>query len=115
MEEKLKFPLEGATACPQCGCEDRILEQVLTQLREEGKISKDAFPQGFALQIPLFDPKKAMRVISPTVKIPVVQILYDICAECHTMYCVGVNVIEQPAQVQIQGPPQNMSGGRSHP
>ena len=114
-KEKMTFPLEGASFCPNCHCEERLLDNILNQLDEEGKLSKASFPNGFAFQVPLFDAKKAQTILSPTIKIPTVYILYDICPECHTMYCVGINVIEQPAQIQFQGPPQNRSGGRSHP
>lgn len=112
--EGLKFPVEGASSCPNCGSTERLLEQILDKFRDEGKISKDAFPRGSMLQVQLIDPNKLM--LATAVRIPVLLIFYDICAQCKTFYCKGVEVIEQAARMMPQrGFPPDFKGGRVKP
>lgn len=118
MTEELKFPIEGADSCPNCGNTERIMEKIIAKLKEDGKLSEEAFPRGVALQITLFDPKRVMMVVSPTIKIPTVLVFYDICAQCKTIYCVGVEMVETPARMQVTGvppPDPDMRGGRTGP
>lgn len=117
MAEKLKFPIEGSDTCPCCGSEERILKRIIDQLKEEGRLTKEAYPMGVILQVQMLDPKKVMMLASPVIKVPVVLIAYDICAQCKTMYCTGVNMVEMPAQMKMmpQQPPvgTDMRGGGS--
>lgn len=108
-----------AEACPVCGCKERIVQQTIRDLKQEGKLSEKAFPQeAMALQVPLIDMTKPPLV--PFLTIPVLIINFDVCKECKAIYCVGVQLLEQPAQVQIRGPqlqrpPTDASGGKLFP
>jgi hypothetical protein len=119
-ENKPQFP----QCCPVCGEKKKLLVGAMDQLKKEGKLSKEAFPRGAALQIPLIDPGRIMKIVSPTIKIYTLMIFYDICAnpECGTFYLTGFEVIEQPAQMQAMGPggrpvgpPMNFKGGQPTP
>jgi len=101
-EEILEFPVAGADSCPNCGSKERVLERAITRLKEEGKLSEKAFSRGCAIQFPLFEPARVMA-IAPTIKIPVLLVYYDVCAQCKTIYSTGVELIEQPATVQVMG------------
>lgn len=102
--------LEGASACPVCGSSERVIGQIIADLKEEGKLSEEMFPKGPGLQINLFDPKKAALMVSPTVKIPLVTVFFDVCARCHSLYCTGVDFVEAPAQVSMGPMPPRFRG-----
>jgi hypothetical protein len=119
-ENKEQFPQE----CPICGEKERLLSGTMDRLKKEGKLSKEAFSKGAALQIPLIDPGRLMKIVSPTIKIYTLIIYYDICAnpECGCFYLTGFEVVEQPAQMQPMGPggrpvgpPMNFKGGQPGP
>lgn len=99
MEEKLKFPIEGATACPLCGCEERIGQEFIQELKKDGKLSSKAFPkEALMLQVPLMD--LTHPPLTTTLNVPVLQIYFDVCKECHHIYCTGVGLVQQPVQIQ---------------
>ena len=118
--EDFKFPEE----CPVCGSKERLLGQIIAKLKEEDKLSKDACPNGVAMQVPLIDQARMSKLVTPTIKIQTLVIFYDICAKCKTFIATGVQLAEMPAQVQMvpQGPrpvslqgPRGDLGGSAHP
>lgn len=114
--EELKFPIEGADSCPSCGSYEKVVEQTIAKLKEDKRLSEKAFPRGVALQVMLFDPMRATMVVSPTFKIPTLMIFYEVCKKCKTIYSTGIELIETPAQMQIQRQPgPDMKGGRTGP
>jgi len=107
--------------CPVCGSKKKLIAGTIAQLKIDGKLSKDAFPKGAVLQVPLIDQAKVMKIMTPTFKVNTLVIFYDICADCLTFYSTGAQLLEQDAQMQVtQGPPPgqrgpDMKGGSSTP
>lgn len=100
-KERLKFPIQGAEVCPHCGCKERIGEQLIRELKEDGKLSKMAFPKGaLAIQVPLFD--QTRPPLATQIVIPMLQIMFDVCKECKTIYCTDLELTQQPAKVEFQ-------------
>ena len=101
-KKKLGFPIKGHDRCPNCGCEEGIGAETIHQLKKEGELSKEIFPKGMMVQIPLLDPMKLQKVLTPVVQMPVFTWYYDICAECKTLYVKEIDLTWQPVQVQAQ-------------
>lgn len=103
--EKMKFPIEGADCCPNCGDIERVGQQAIEQLKADKALGEKAFPKGLVLQIPLVDPTRPPLTTHFT--IPVLQIRFDVCKKCKTIYCTGADMVQQQAMVQQ---PQSMKG-----
>lgn len=108
--EEMIFPITR-DACP-CGCKERLGQKIITRLIEKGILSKGLFPDGPMLQIPLVDSKRIQTLLTPTTKIPIITVYWDICKECGTMYCnkLSLDIKDVPVQVQ-QMPDQGGLGG----
>lgn len=97
--KKVQFPIEGASSCPKCGSEERIGQKVIHELKEEGKLSERAFKdERLVIQIPLLDQTRPPLV--STFTMPVLCIYFDVCEECKSFYCTGVDLVQQTVQVQ---------------
>lgn len=92
--EKLAFPIEGADKCPTCGCEERIGQQILNQLKLERKLQMFAYPKGLVIKVPLLQAVVGPLVIKP--EIPVIEITFDVCKECKTLYCRKFDLTYMP-------------------
>jgi hypothetical protein len=91
-----------------------MAESVIKQLREEGLIHKDSFTANcLVTQIPLIDQSHPPAFLAPTVKVKVLNIYWDICADCGAEYCTRFEVVDMPAQVQMQKQPGRMPPGLS--
>ncbi len=113
MIEEMEFPITRDD-CPHCQCKERLGQETISGLIEQGKLSKGLYPEGLMMQVPLVDNKRITAIFSPTVKIPVIVIYWDICKECMTMYCNKFNLIMQEVPVKMQKmtgdqPPQQFS------
>ncbi len=108
--EKLTWP-KTYDACPNCGSKVRLGATAIKQLKDEGKLHKDSFNGGLMHQIPLLDQAHPPSILGPTVKIPIIYVFWDVC-ECGTMYANRFEVIETPAQMQVQrqAPPPGFRG-----
>jgi hypothetical protein len=99
-EAKCSFPIEGSDRCPSCGCEERIGRQLLDQMKAEGKLQKTAYPKGFVIKVPLFQVLAAPLVVKQ--EIPVVEITFDVCKECKTLYCTNFDLTAMPYETNTQ-------------
>jgi hypothetical protein len=98
MLEKMKFPITGAPNCPACHSEKTIARAYIDELKMEGKLPKNAYPAGAAHQIALQEALNSPLMIKP--EIPVLQISYEVCADCFTMYATQIQLIIVPVQIQ---------------
>lgn len=98
-EFKVDFPVQGYDKCPDCGCEVGIIRWVIDQKKKEGKLAKDAFPGGAALQIPLVDPTKMTLV--PVSVVPIVMVYFEVCHECQRLYVTRVEYLEAMGKVDV--------------
>lgn len=98
--------IPGADKCPQCGCEDQAVDEVLDQLREQKLIPQESFKEGLAIQATLFDPTR-QTILTSNFTIPIVQVRFEVCSVCHTMYCTSIAVLGQ--QAEVQRPPRGPS------
>ena len=119
MVEEFKLPVKGADSCPHCGSKERVLEKIIAKLKEEGKLPKESFPKGASWNIPLFDLART-SILAPKMVIPIALIFWDICLECKAIYCTGVEIIEQPAELRSvplhsQPPGTDFAGGTLRP
>ncbi len=104
-KEEMVFPIVRE-ACP-CGCEERLGKMTIDRLIEKGFLSKGLYPDGPMFQIPLIDQRRITALVTPTVKVPIITVFWDVCKDCMTMYCTKfqLDIQDAPVQVQQQGPP----------
>ena len=96
--EELKFPVDF-TSCPNCGSTRRIAEEVMNREKEKGKIGQEAKTFAFMQQSLIADPRK------PFIAAPILLTMYDICADCGTVYCVHAELgTATPKMKPQQGP-----------
>lgn len=91
-------PIEGHDKCPHCGSEKRLIADFVNELRENGAISQDAFPNASgAWEIPFMDLKKLSLIQVPEAirPFPVLRILFDVCGECMEPYVLKVESAER--------------------
>lgn len=100
-------------ACPRCGSKVRLGMEAIRQMKEQGLVHKDSFPNGLVHQIPMLDQAHPPTIIGPTIKIPILLVYWDVC-ECGEMYCTNFVIQQAPAQVQMQKqqPPPGFRGFR---
>ena len=101
-KEKITFP-RIFDQCPNCGSQVRLATAAIQQLKDAGTVHKDSFNTGLMHQIPLLDQAHPPTILGPQIKIPMLLIYWDVC-ECGTMYCTKFEVIQAPAQVEMQQP-----------
>ena len=112
-DEKMTLPVVH-DACPVCKSTKRLGAGMIQQLKDEGVIHKDSFNEGLINQIPLVDQAHPPTIIGAQIKIRVMLVYWDVC-ECGAMYCTKFNVVEAPAQVQMQPPQAPSHGFRGFP
>lgn len=106
-EEKPKMTLPVVfEKCPHCEGTKRLGISYFNQLRDEGLMHKDSFTAGLMHQIPLVDQAHPPAILAQMIKIKVLYIYWDVCADCGTMYCTKFEAKDMPAQVQMQQAPQ---------
>lgn len=91
-------PIEGHSKCPKCGSEKRLVADFVAELREDGAISQEAFPNGAGVwEIPFMDLKKFSLIQTPGAirPFPVLRILFDVCGECMELYILKVEFGEK--------------------
>ena len=114
-QPKLNTPVTY-DACPVCGSKVRLGATIIQELKDEGKLHKDAFNDGMMMQIGLLDQAHPPAIIANVIKIKVIVVYWDVC-ECGAMYCYKFDCIETPAQVQTQQqrplPRPNFGTGRN--
>jgi len=111
MTEEQTYPIAGPGVCPKCGHKERIGQGLIDQLKQNGNIDNDAFPNGLAWSVPLHDQNKPIMVSPLSIikpKIPVLSICFDVCAnpDCLYLYITKVNFTWE--EINIQMPPPQM-------
>jgi len=104
-----KEPIEGNTICPDCGSEKRILSDYVSEMKEKGLISQDAFPDQCGVwEIPFLELQKLGMIQVPQAvrSFPKVRILFDICAECKRLLITRVEFGEGSIVQQAMGSQQ---------
>lgn len=102
-------PIEGHSACPDCGSDKRLIADFVNELRENGVISQEAFPNSSgAWEIPFMDLKKLSLIQVPEAfrPFPVLRVLWDVCGECMRPYILKVEFGEKVLFQQQSAPPQ---------
>lgn len=104
--EKMELPVVMSPICPACGSTKRLGATLLQQLKDEGALHKDSFPDVFAQQITLLDQSHPPAILSTTIIVKQVVVYWDVC-ECGTWLCTKFDCIDVPmrAQPQQQQPP----------
>ncbi len=100
-EKEIKLPITGATQCPNCGSTEGVGRAYLEQLEKAGKIPKGMAAKGLAIQFPVTSVLMSPLVASMT-EIPVLNIGWEVCAQCFTIYSPGVFETKQPVKVEMQ-------------
>lgn len=86
METKeLHFPITFK-ACPNCGGERRVANEVMQGEKDKRKIGEKADAFTFRHQSLIMDTSKAALVV------PLLLTFFDVCVECGTVYCVRADV-----------------------
>lgn len=108
---ELKYPM-NFKQCPNCGSTDCVLELETNKAIAEGKLKKKG-----AKRIPvlvtksiIFDPDTMSRVLGISKKVRAILGLYDVCANCGTLYCVSMQegeAVVEPREVD-RSPNDNM-------
>ena len=110
-KEEMVFPIVQDD-CPKCGCKERLGKMTIDRLIKKGLLSKGLYPDGLMWTIPMVDQKRITSLLTPTVKVPVLNIFFDICKECHTVYCTKYALDIQEMPVQLQQMPHHQGGQR---
>lgn len=97
----MNFPITRDD-CPACGSKERLGRNTIDRLIELKHLSKDMFPDGLMMTLPLIDQKRIMTLVTPTVKLPILNIYWDICKECLTMYCTKFELVMRDASVELR-------------
>jgi hypothetical protein len=100
MLEKMQFPITGASQCPHCTSTKTVIRNYIDELKMSGTLGKNAYPAGGAIQIPFQETLNSPLMIRP--EIPVLQISYEVCAECFTMYTTKIQLIIVPVEIKKQ-------------
>lgn len=91
--------------CPNCGSGKRIGEKVIKKFKESGILSEKA-AGNLVFPIPMADTEKlqqaALRSLTGMITMNSLNIWWDICEMCGTMYCIKVETVEQQVPVRIQ-------------
>lgn len=85
-DEKLTFPLKF-DRCPTCGSTKRIAEMLRDEEAAKGKVPKDSPMVMLRAVTPMTELQTIMLGLSI---VPLLTCLFDICAECGTLYSVMV-------------------------
>jgi hypothetical protein len=102
-ENKVTFP-KVFEVCPVCGSKKRMGATAIQQLKDDGILHKDSFPDGLMHQIPLLDQAHPPAIVSQVFKVKMIFVYWDVC-ECGTMYCTRFDLVDAAAQAQMRQPP----------
>jgi hypothetical protein len=91
--------------CPVCKSKKRLAASKIQSLKDKTALHRDSFKDGLMFQIPLMDPNRPPSIIAPVMKINVLYIFWDVCAECGNIYCTKFECVETPAQMEVQKQP----------
>ncbi|MDP2730299.1 MAG: hypothetical protein Q8O55_07445 [Dehalococcoidales bacterium] len=91
--------------CPVCGSDKRIGEKTIVKLKESGVLGKNA-AANLVFPIPMVDQEKLKQsvlvALAAQVTITSMNIWWDICEMCGTMYCIRAEIVEQTVPLQMQ-------------
>lgn len=87
--------------CPNCGSMVRIIESEAMEEMSKGNMKMGTKVACMFSQTAIFDPANTPAIIAPK-KIPMITGLYDVCADCGTLYCVEVQKSFGAANPQIR-------------
>ena len=104
-EKKVQYPLTH-DECPMCGEKDGLVKEAIDELKEQGKLKKELFPDGVVVQFPLVDATRPpVLLTASTVRIPIMEIFLEAC-KCGNVYWSKFDMREQNIPVQmVQAPP----------
>lgn len=85
--------------CPICHHPETVTQKATKDLKEAGRIPKEAFTSAERLMIPLTDPRVALSVETLIMH-------YDACAKCGERYCTRAEVVTGMVQVMQQRGPK---------
>jgi hypothetical protein len=93
--------------CPVCGSTRRLGQMKVDEMIKNGELSKDFPYKGIAMQVQILDLAKLNAFMPTNFKVKTIVFCIDACAEpdCGAVYCVTFDIIEQPAQMQMQRQP----------
>ena len=118
-KEGLQFPIRGHDKCPHCGCEERIGQTKIAELKKEGVLEEHMFPKGPTWSMPLIDQTKPIKISPLSItkpKIPILSVYWDVCAnpECVGVYVTGVEFLMH--EIELPKAPMNLGrGGQQFP
>jgi hypothetical protein len=102
---QLEFPIEGAKSCPRCGSTERIGLQYIEQLKRNKRLNKNAYPLGgLQFSIPFQETLSGPIALGINPSIPALQVMWDICARCFSIYCIRVDETQIPVQIRNAAP-----------
>jgi len=97
--------------CPVCGSEKRIGEKAIKKFKDDGILPAQA-AANLVFPVPMMDQQKLQRAalasLTGTITVNSLNIWWDICEMCGTMYCIKAETVEQQAPIRMQpvaGPP----------
>lgn len=106
-ESKLTFPIKGVDACPHCGSTERLGQKILQQFKVEGKIPRNSYPsENFMLPMILQAALDGSIPLGINPTLPMLQVCWDVCKECKTMYCREIQLASVPIQLKMPPPPR---------
>lgn len=123
MEKKMEFP-KKFDVCPACGSKERIGDNLIEGMKEDGSVPKGSFENqtAFAVhQLPIIDPnhRPTGLLIGGQASVKVAMVYWDVCAECGTIYCTEFAVLDgqafNPVQAQAQRSGFGMPGAGAPP
>ena len=105
----MDFPIEGASLCPQCDSEERVGAQYIQELKDQNKLPADAYPNGLMIPVPFVDVLRS-KVLPLRPEVPQLEMYFDVCAACFTLYCTGMGLRMVPVQTHSPGPTPQFRG-----
>jgi hypothetical protein len=94
MDYPKKFP-----KCPNCGSEVRVIESEAKEEMAKGNIKVVTRATCMVTETAVFDPTSL--IVAPR-EVPMIRAFYDICADCGTLYCIGL----EKGAVRAEPPPR---------
>ena len=92
-----EFPLEFPL-CPNCGSANRLSKVVGDGLKADGRALESTIYTLHAQNINFADLRKQGLTM------PIIQLVFDVCADCGTYWVIGVGYVEAMPQAQKQQP-----------
>jgi len=86
--------------CPTCGSEKRIIGDVVKEEIAKGNLKEGSAAACMVSNTTVFDPAH-IAIIAPR-KVPVIQLFFDVCADCGNLYCIQMSRQEGQANPQVR-------------